>query len=135
MRKASFTLVESMIVMFLAASLILVGLRCVPHASQAQQTDQFVKKYQTINQLAIAQAIKQKSAQQIIWHANGVDYYHHHLELPKGVVSQKTTPVKVKTDGYVQPQTIRLVNQQQDEIGRIVYGLSFGDFRYEKTSR
>ncbi|MGO3318451.1 MAG: prepilin-type N-terminal cleavage/methylation domain-containing protein [Leuconostoc carnosum] len=123
---SAFTLLESLIVLTIVASMLLIGGQKISHQ---QSPDQWFHAFDGRWQQARLMAQKEQKVQVVKFEASGVSFDDKKIKYPKGYLNSNTKTLNILATGYVAPTTIILDNGQK--VIKIVFSLGGGDYRTE----
>ncbi|MBZ6004109.1 prepilin-type N-terminal cleavage/methylation domain-containing protein [Leuconostoc gelidum subsp. aenigmaticum] len=123
-----FTLLESLIVLSVVASMLLISCTIKPHYQQMAQWEPAFKSQWHQARLTAQQTQKKVT---VTFDRDVVIFDRDSFKYPKGYSNNVLTQIKILKTGYVAPVTIVLT------IGKhtikIIFSLGGGEYRVEKT--
>lgn len=125
---SGFTLLESLIVLSIVASMLLISCTIKPHYQQMAQWEPAFKSQWHQTRLTAQQTQKNVT---VAFDRDVVMFGPDSFKYPKGYSNQVCTQIKILKTGYVAPTTIVLTTGKQTI--KIIFSLGGGEYRVEKT--
>lgn len=128
----SFTLLESVIVLFIFAALALCALS-VPKESEAKMQTRFLKSYDSFFNQAQLLAQRENHDVDFIFKHRTITFISQkgqkrELGIPKGLHAESRR-LALKANGYVAPTSIAFLDDRGKPRFSLVYSLGFGNYR------
>lgn len=124
----AFTLLESLIVLGVLASMLLVGCTKTP---KMQHSMQWEATFKSQWQNARLTAQRDQETQVVHFDEQTVSFGHEVIKYPTGYYNHAPKKIRILKTGYVAPITITLTSNQK--IMKLIFNLGGGDYRIEKT--
>jgi len=124
----AFTLLESLIVLSVVASMLLLSYTIKPHHQQMTQWEPTFKSQWQQARLTAQQTQKNVT---VTFDRDAVIFDRDRLKYPKGYSNSVSTQIKILKTGYVAPGTITLTTGKQTI--KIIFSLGGGEYRVEKA--
>lgn len=136
MKRAGFTLLESMLVLLLITISFTISWPHFTHNWDQFRQDQFFRRLKSEWQLAQSNAKDHHEATQISFLNDRIhfdnEHYHHCLNLPKNLKVRDHTDLTMHADGYVRPCTWEFCSELDHHVYYMRVQMAWGGYRIEK---
>ncbi|ADG40542.1 MULTISPECIES: type II secretion system protein [Leuconostoc] len=123
----AFTLLESLMVLGVLASMLLVGFTKIP---KSQHTNQWEATFKSQWQHARLTAQQEQKTQVVNFEAQTISFGREVIKYPHGYQNASPKSIRILKTGYVAPTTITLTSGHQ--TFKLIFNLGGGDYRIEK---